>query len=246
MKNTYTERLTINDTEIDFEAKVPVTELMRLIEVATFNHSDKIGLDHDTMEERDKAFWVVSKIKMKFKGDVHSQDRVTVKTWTQTPGMIRFTRFCTLKVRSSVKVLSSSEWCCLDYDSRKLRKASTIKYPDLEMEETKELDLKYSNLKMDVDESDYVYTKKVRSTDIDINNHTNNLKYNFIAMDALDIGELKAIDMKEYEIYFVNESKYGDEIRVYKKKVKDYIYIEGKIEDKSVFRVVIKYKKRKI
>ena len=65
-------------------------------------------------------------------------------------------------------------------------------------------------------------------------------------MDALDIGELKAIDMKEYEIYFVNESKYGDEIRVYKKKVKDYIYIEGKIEDKSVFRVVIKYKKRKI
>lgn len=245
MKNSYTEKLIVNDTEIDYELKVPVVELARLFEIATFNHADNIGLDHDTMVERDNAFWVVSKMKMQLKSDIHGQDKLSVKTWTHTPGMIRFNRDCTIKVKNSVKVKATTEWCCLDYETRKIRKASSVKYPELEMEEKSELNLPYSNMKLDVDESDYVYTRKIRTTDIDINNHTNNLKYNIIAFDALDIAELKSIDIKEYEIYFVNESKYGDEIKVYKKKLKDYIYIEGKTQDKTIFRSVIKYKKRK-
>ena len=67
MKNSYTEKLIVNDTEIDYELKVPVVELARLFEIATFNHADNIGLDHDTMVERDNAFWVVSKMKMQLK-----------------------------------------------------------------------------------------------------------------------------------------------------------------------------------
>lgn len=245
MKNTHTEKLIVNDTEIDFDLKVPAIELMRLLEIATFNHADEMGLDHDTMIERDNAFWVISKMKMQIKGEIHSQDKLIIKTWTHTPGMIRFNRDCTLKVKNSIKVKATAEWCCLDFETRKLRKASSIKYPKLEMEEKVELDLPYTNLKLEVGEADYIYSRKIRTTDIDINNHTNNLKYNIIAFDALDINELKAIDIKEYEIYFVNESKYGDEIKVYKKKIKDYIYIEGKIEDKTIFRSVIKYKKKK-
>ena len=89
-------------------------------------------------------------------------------------------------------------------------------------------------------ENDYVYTRVIRSTDIDINNHTNNLKYNFMAMDALSVEDLKSSKIKEYEIYFVNESYEGDKIDVFKKKLKNYIYVEGKILDKTIFRAVFK------
>lgn len=244
MKNTHIEKIIIDDTNIDYELKVPVIEIMRLLEVATFNHADKIGLDHDTMLKENNAFWVVSKMKMAISGDIHSRDKVTIKTWTHTPGMLRFNRNCILKVKNKIKVKAAAEWCCLDYETRKPRKGSSIKYPDLEMVEKKELNMPYSNLKLDVNDTDYVYTKIVRTTDIDVNNHTNNLKYNYIAFDALTIDELKSINIKEYEIYFVNESKYEDEIKVYKKKLKDCYYIEGKIEDKTIFRVIIKYRKK--
>ena len=237
--------MTVDDTNLDNELKVPVIELMRMLEIATFNHADNIGLDHDSMIRENNAFWVISKMKLLIKDDLHSHDKLTIKTWTHTPGMLRFNRNCILKVKNSIKVKAAAEWCCLDYETRKPRKASSIKYPELEMVEKSELNLPYTNLKLDLVESDYVYTKKIRATDIDINNHTNNLKYNFIAFDAFTIEELKSIVIKEYEIYFVNESKYLDEIKVYKKKIKNYYYIEGRIGDKTIFRTVIKYANKK-
>lgn len=246
MKNLYTERMTIDDTIIDFEMKVPVMEIMRLLEIASFNHADKIGLDHDTMQEKSNAFWIVSKIKLQIRGDILSQDKISINTWTHTPSLIRCDRDCEIKRKSKVLIRSTSEWCCLDFDTRRVRKMSTITYPDLEMVRTDGVELSYSNMRCEVNDSDLVYSREIRATDIDVNNHTNNLKYNYIAMDSFSMEELRAIKITEYEIYFVNESHFGDRIDVYKKRAdKDHYYIEGRIADRTVFRVIIKYKKKK-
>ena len=82
-------------------------------------------------------------------------------------------------------------------------------------------------------------------TDIDVNLHTKNLKYTNFAIETLSLDDLKSKIIKEYEIYFVNESHQGDKIDVYKKKVKNYYYIEGRILDKTIFKVVIKFAKKK-
>jgi acyl-ACP thioesterase len=121
---------------------------------------------------------------------------------------------------------------------------NSIHYPELKMEKNKNLDLKFTNMKESVEEKDFVYSKTIRSMDIDLNDHTNNLRYNFMAIDAFSVEELKSFNIKEYEIYFVNESYWGDKIDVYKKRIKNYYYIEGKNQDKTIFRSVIKFKKK--
>jgi acyl-ACP thioesterase len=138
-----------------------------------------------------------------------------------------------------------SEWCCLDYTTRALRRSNSIKYPNLEMVETKNNNISFTNLKVDVDKKDFVYTRTIMPTDIDVNLHTNNLKYTNIALDALSLEELQTNFIKEYEIYFANETKVNDKIDVYKKKVKGYYYIEGKREEQTIFRVVLKFSKKK-
>lgn len=244
MKNMYKEKLVVDDTSINFNMSVPITEIMRMLEIATFNHADMIGLDHDNMIKTSNAFWIVSKIKVLLNGELKTGDKVTVKTWTYEPGMIRFDRACELKVGSFIKAKSIAEWCCLDYETRKIRKGSTINFPKLEMVETKKILTNYTNMRLEVDQADYVYTKTIRATDIDVNNHTNNLKYNFMALDSFTVDELKSFSIKEYEIYFVNESHEGDKIDIYRKQEKSYFYIEGKCVDKTIFRVVIKFKKK--
>ena len=119
---------------------------------------------------------------------------------------------------------------------------SSICYPELQMEKIKNVKTDFYNLKEQINSSDYVYTRVIRSTDIDVNNHTNNLKYNQIAIDAFSVDELKSIEVKEYEIYFVNETYEGDKIDVFKKKVKNIFYLEGRVEDKIIFKVVINLK----
>ncbi len=245
MKNYYLEKKTIDDTSLDYEFKVPLTEIMRLIETTIFNHSGNIGLDHKTMRENSNAFWVVTKIKLQFKSNIKSGDKINISTWTHPLGQVRACRDMMIKSGNTIKVKGSSEWCCLDINTRRLMKLSNIVYPDLDMVCNDKTGLEFTNMRLNVEKDDYIYTRTIRSTDIDINNHTNNLKYNFMAMDAFSVEELRNMDIKEYEIYFVNECHEGDNVDIYRKRDKDYYYIEGKILDKTIFKSVIKFKKKK-
>ncbi len=244
MKNWHAEKLVIDDTNIDHTNSVPITELMRMFEIATFKHSNIMGLDHDSMKKNSNAFWVVTKMKVIPQSPIFSGDKIKITTWTHELGTARALRDCVIKQSSKLKTKFTAEWCCLDFSTRRLRRMSTIVYPELQMEKTNNIKTEFSNLREIVGEEDYVYTRKICSTDIDINNHTNNLKYNYMVLDAFTVEEMKSIEIKEYEIYFVNESYEGDKIKVFKKRIKNYFYIEGKIEDKIIFRSVIKFKKR--
>lgn len=243
MKNLYNEKIYVDSTQIDFEGKLPIIQIMKFLEIATFNHADKIGLDHTTMLKDSNAFWIVTKMKLIIKDYPIEHDKLNVSTWTHRPGMIRFDRDYLVKVKNKLSVKATAEWCCLDATTRKLRKSDSIVFPNLEHVDKRSLTEAYSNLKCDIDSKDFVYTRTVRSTDIDINMHTNNLKYSYFAFDAFSTEELKAMFIKDYEIYFVNESKEGDNIDIYKKKVKKNLYyIEGKATEKTIFRIVIKTK----
>ena len=245
MKNSYSEKVEIKDVDIDYDLKVSIPVIMRLLQQTTFTHADNMGLDHTNMIKTSNAFWIVSKIKIAIVNNMKQFDKVNIKTWTDTPGILRFNRNSTIKKGSKLMVKGVSEWCCLDAVTRKPRKASSVYYPELEMTDTKQLNLAFTNMKLDVTDKDFAYSRKIYSTDIDVNNHTNNLRYNYFAFDAFSVNELKNIDISEYEIYFVNECKENDELKIYKVKNKNYYYIEGKIEDKTIFRSVIKFKQKK-
>ena len=243
MKNIHIEKYVTNDVELDMNERVSIIDILKLMQRVTFAHSSLIGLDHKTMIERDNAFWVITKMKFVCRHPIDANKKLTLKTWTRQPQAVRFLRDLQIKDKNKVLVNGISEWCCLDLNTRMLRRSNTINYPDLQMIETKNNNLTFTNLKVDVDNNNYVYTKTIMASDIDINLHTNNLKYTNIALDAFSLDELQNNVVKDYEIYFVNETRIGDKIDVYKKKVKNFYYVEGKKENETVFRVVIKFSK---
>ncbi len=243
MKNVHIEKYLTNDVELDVNEQISSIDILKLLQRVTFSHSKLIGLDHQTMIDRDNAFWVITKMKYVLRNPIYADQKITLKTWTHTPQAVRFVRDLQIKSKNKILVSGKSEWCCLDYTTRALRRSSSIKYTDLEMVETKQNVLTFSNLKVDVEEKDFVYTRTVMPTDIDVNLHTNNLKYNIMALDALTLKDLQNKTIKEYEIYFVNESKVDEQIDIYKKKVNNIVYIEGKRADTTIFRAVIKFKR---
>jgi len=246
MKNLHTEKLVVNDTNVNFEMKLSITEIIRFLQLTTFNHSNIIELDHKTMQEKSNAFWVITKLKVKLNKSVSSGETIKVATWTQPLSTIRAIRDFKIKQKNCVIAKACAEWCCLDLNTRRIRKLSTIQYPNLEMVEKGTSNLTFNNLNQEYSSNNYAYSRTIRSSDIDINNHTNNLKYNTIAIDAFSVEELKTFEIKEYEIHFVNESKEGDVINVYKKKIGNTYFIEGVTEEKVIFKVCLKIKKREI
>ena len=227
MKNVYQEKYAVDDTNIDHTYQVPITEIVKLVERVAFNHANQIELDHKTMEEKSNAFWIITKMKLVINAPINATEKLVLKTWTHTPNLVRFKRDFTIKSAGKLKVKGVSEWCCLDMSTHKIRKASSLNYPNLEMIENKDVKTDFSNLKTDVTSKDYVYTHTVRSTDIDVNFHTNNIKYNFMTLNAFTVEEMRNLTIKEYELYFVNESHEGDKIDIYKKLIKNCFYVEG-------------------
>ena len=243
MKNCHNEKFVVDDTLLDFKEKVPFTEFVRMFQCATFKHSQEMGLDHPSMLEHSNAFWVVSKIKVSIKKQARLSDKLTATTWTHPIGLVKAVRDCLIKVKSSVVAKCTSEWCCLDYETRKIRKLNSIQYPELDMVKTQNLNTQFELFNVEILEKDYAYTKTIRSSDLDVNMHTNNMKYNQMVYDAFSVDELKTIDITDYEIQFVNESHLGDEIKIYKIKKANKYYCLGKIGEKVIFRAIVKVKK---
>ncbi len=238
MKNCYSEKHIINDTQLDFCNKLSIYEAIKLIQNATFNHSREMSLGHEDMLKNSNAFWVISKLKLKLGENLKAQDNVRVTTWTRPLSAIRALRDADIKIGNKVMVKALAEWCCLDYESKTIRKLNTIKYPDLEMSKNEYNNLSFSKF-TEPDQLEEVYTKTVLASDIDINQHTNNLKYVVMSMDALTLEEFKNVNIDEFEIHFVNQSYFKDNIKIYKAINGKQILIFGKVEENIIFKVLI-------
>lgn len=246
MKNCHTEKFVVDDIMLDFKEQVPFSEMVKMFQFTTFKHSNSLGLDHVAMLEKSNAFWVVSRIKIVIKKHAGLFDKLSATTWTHPIGLVKAVRDCEIKCKNSIIAKCTSEWCCLDFDTKKIRKLNSIHYPELEMVKSDNLQTKFELFDVEMRDKDYVYTKTIRSSDLDVNMHTNNLKYNQMVYDAFSVDELKSFNVSEYEIQFVNESKQGDNIEISKTKKANKYYCLGRVGEKIIFKAILKIKKAKI
>ena len=241
MENLHSEKHIINDSQLDVCNKASLYEIIKMIQTATYNHSQKINLGHDQMLEHSNAFWVITKLKLKLNANINSQDKVTVSTWTRPLSLIRAIRDSEIKCKNRVLVKAVAEWCCLDYDTKSIRKLNSINYPELKMQKTKFHNIDFCKFS-EAENMEHVYTKQILASDLDVNMHTNNLKYVNMALDAFSADEIIEFNIKEFEIHFINQSYFGDEIKIYKLKNKKHFTIVGKVDDKTIFKVLASIK----
>ena len=60
-----------------------------------------------------------------------------------------------------------------------------------------------------------------------------------MALDSFSLEESKEMNVKEFQISYLNQSFYDDEIKIYKKKKEYGYYLEGLINNKTIFTLLI-------
>ena len=87
-------------------------------------------------------------------------------------------------------------------------------------------------------------TIKVKSVDIDIYRHTNNIEYAKFVMATFQTVELDAINIIDFEIHYVSETKENDELKIYKKLINNaYIFVIKK-DDNIVCKAKLDFIKK--
>ncbi len=243
MQNFYKTEYKIKSTEIDSNWKMRIDHIIELFQSITGIHSTQMGVDGPSLFKNSNAFWVLTKFKIKIDTLPLMEETVLVETWPTFVKGVRFGRDFLMQKDGKTYVMGSSEWCTLDYTTKELRRTNTVCYPtDMPHRDYLSGAGDFIKLRETVCEDDYNHTHKCLFVDIDTNKHTNNIAYLRMALNCFSPDEFEALNVSDVQITFVSQSYYGDEIKVYKKQIETGFYIEGKLNDKSVFNCVVTLK----
>ena len=222
MENYIVKKSKVTVSDADFNLRYGLISLMNDFQELATEHAQSMGLGYFDLKNTDKAFWVLSKIKVKFlQGAPMWGDDFCLISYPLEPKNVKFVRnFKLLNRGEDVVAIGSSEWCILDLETRRIRRSNSVtSYPTalnhieehLETEEFSQID------DNDCESSEFVYTKVVRTSDLDINMHMNNVVYTRVVLDSLTVDLLKNFTVELYELHFLKEAVIGTEINVYKR-----------------------------
>lgn len=241
MKKVYSYNTVVESDRVDCQFNMSVPSIIGQFQTLATNHAIDLGCDYFTMAEKHNAFWVVTKVKMKIDRLPRFNDSISLSTWYEKPSLVRCLRVYEVKdSKGNICITALSEWCALDMETFKPRKVAEVFDATMYLDST--TGITFEKNTYDMDESYFEFDRVIRSTDIDMNNHTNNIIYSRIIMDTFSVDYLRHHTMVDFEIDYVNQSMEGETIRVYQKEVSTgYFVVVGNVGDKCIFRAYVSF-----
>lgn len=236
MKNTYVCDHIVNYSEIDTAYRMRLDSVISAFQTVTLYHSTEMQVDADSLAKNSNGFWVLCKSRFAINRLPKIGETLTMETWPTTVTPVRFMRDYNFWVNGEVAVSGRSEWCVMDIDSRTVRKTSTVCYPhEMEHRTDRSAAGDFSRRRETVESSDLHHVHTSRFVDVDPNGHTNNVAYVRMALDCFTPEEFASLPLDSFEIYYLSQSYFGDELRLYRKKTDYGYYLEGTCGEKPAF-----------
>ena len=181
-------------------------------------HSISMGIDDVTLKEKFGLFWVAAHIVITLNNVRCMNEPALVKTWVRSTSRMKSERLCSISCKNGIVAEGRCEWAMLDMNThRPVRFPDEVK-ADRWAYDTDDVDVpKFSRIKPDFGEDDFVMERRVMSGDIDISMHTNNAVYCRFLTDMFSAQFLTENPISTFEIVYVKESREGDVLKLYRK-----------------------------
>ncbi len=198
--------------DCDTSLKLHVTSLLRYFEDIALLHSEDAGVGLKYYH-KNKIAWLI------YKWDIIIEDYPcftdSVNIITEPHGYSKFYAYRTFDVRNKNDeqlIKGNSIWFLVDTNIRRPTKITEelYGYYNVPMEDRTELKLDDIGLVNSVDNQKEFF---VRQSDIDTNDHVNNIKYVEWALEAIPTEILKTCTMKRLKVVYKKETHFGKKIK---------------------------------
>ena len=225
-----------------FIVNLSVLNSLYLIQDMMTEYFGFLKSDNIILKSENNAIWVLAKTKVHFNKYPKWRDLIEGTVFTTGIKPIRVETEAQFKDKdNNVLFYANQETCVIDLTDRKIRKINTVNYPTgVQIKEgiNKE---KYLRLNTEFTEADKVYEQKIHSTDIDFSYHTNNVSYVKYILNSLNSDFIDSHKITDFEIHYINESKEGQKLSIYKKIKDNEIEFLIKEENREIARANLKY-----
>ena len=212
---------TVGNRDVANNRKATNKAILKYLENIACSHSDEVGYGINTIETT-KVVWVLLDWKFKVIERPTYGQTINVKTWSRK--MERSCAYRDFEVydeEGNILALATTKWAFLNADTRKIQRIPDTLESEYQSEpERKVFEEEIEKIHEPSDEQDSIQLK-IRRTDIDTNNHVNNLNYLDLAYEILpkDIYEQ---DLKNIRITYKHQIEPGETVNI------SYTIQEGK------------------
>ncbi|MBP5469314.1 MAG: hypothetical protein J6Z11_08730 [Candidatus Riflebacteria bacterium] len=243
MKYSCEKEFTLSYTGLDNNAELNTLYAIELAQNLMTEYFGNFKSDNLRIKKQNNALWVLSKTKVRFFNKAVWLDKLFARGYTIKNTALRTYIESVFRNQDNKLIfVALQENAVIDIETRKVRKISSISYPnDMEYEKP-EKELTFEKLTSDFSEDDFIYNQKIFYTDIDFSNHTNNAVYIRHIINTYPSKFFSEHIVEDFEIHYLHETKESELLSIYKKEYDNNVEFLIKSGDSEVVRAKLSFK----
>lgn len=217
MENSLKKRLTIPASDCDHTSRLSVPDAFALFMDIATDHAMALGIGVPQLAPR-HLFWLTVKTKVQFLRRPAMNEPVELETWPEPAERIRCNRDYRLTHGGEVLALGKTEWTIINTETGQLQRASDVFPAGLDLRQDTVWTEPFARLRDDFADEPVFARYTVRSTDIDLGGHMNNVAYVRTLAGAFSTGEWDALNVRELEVHFKASCYEGDTLELQRRE----------------------------
>lgn len=217
----------IRTYEVDFNNVVKLSSVFNYMQEAASNNANQLKFGYDDLI-KEGLFWVLSRAKIEISNYLKVGDDIIIETWPKrTDKLFALRDFKMYNSDNEIVGKATTAWLLLDSKTMRPVKPDLLldKVPQYKIERAIE---EVPGKIAEPETREFITEKNIGYTDIDVNQHVNNVKYIEFVLDSFTQDQYMGKKISAMQINFLSESKYGDRIQIFKGSLRQSAYyIEG-------------------
>lgn len=213
MNNLQTDTYRIQSYDTDCSQRARITSLCSFFQESAWKHAHSMELGWSHLDERGEL-WVLSRLDLHVEELPRWRDVITLTTWACGVERLFALRDFHIHGEDGRELAAgTTSWLVIDTNTRRPKRMAEITRSIVIHSTDRALGRNAERLNFSMEgtpKRDY----EVGYSDIDMNNHVNNVAYIRWVLDSFELSFLKERRVTDFSINFLSEALYGDRVTV--------------------------------
>jgi acyl-ACP thioesterase len=216
VKRVWIDDYKVHSYEVDCKGNATLPMLCKYMQESAWHHAENLGVGFSHLS-KDGLFWVLSQQFIRIDNIPKWGETVFVHTWPSGKDRLVYIRdFKIINQKQEVVCMARTKWFALDLKRRRPQNVDSYFNYDLTGAEQV---FSHELTKLEPVQTDQsIKSVQVESCDLDVNEHVNNVKYIEWILESFPLEFYKEKEIKEFEINYLAEAFYGNQLIVSSEK----------------------------